>query len=101
MDPAPREVWCGPYATLEAAERAAGFIRKHGFGCGAMLEQIDGARYARSVGAAEPGRTADAIARIARDRSARVGLRGAPFDAERIRQLSVGNAQRDRRARMH
>ena len=63
-DPAPFEVWAGPFDSREDAESAAARIKKHGLGCDGLAVEIDGEHFARSVGAKEAARTADSIRRI-------------------------------------
>lgn len=85
-DPAPGEVWCGPYLDRADAERAAEFIRKCGLGCGSTVVEISSEYYARSIGVENAARIADGLRRMHR-LNARVGLHSeAPGHAELVQQ---------------
>jgi hypothetical protein len=101
IDPAPAEVWTGPLESYEGATEAARRIQKHGLGAHSCIEEIEGRIFARSIGAAEAARTADAIRRIYKCRLTRVGLRNVAPTSEALRRRAAYAAQVSRQERQH
>jgi hypothetical protein len=98
-DPYRQEVVSGPWPTAEEAATAAVWLKQSGLGADSCTFERDFKHYARTIGAPEPARTADAVRRIRRDRTVRVGLHSTAPTPDELRQRAACAVQAARQER--